>query len=99
MASNIAPPNSTSIIEPTISSTSSFELQHKNYTTNMLSPGPKNSSSTRNYHHERTPTVVVDMSTKKNNSSTRNYHHERTPSIDEDLLEVALSLAGMKRSG
>jgi hypothetical protein len=99
-ASNIAPPNSTSIIEQPISSTSSFELQHKNYTTNMLSPGPKNSSSTRNYHHERTPTVVVDMSKKKkNNSSTRNYHHERTPSIDEDLLEVALSLAGMKRSG
>ena len=90
-------------IDP-ISSTS-FALRHKNYTTNSMvdsSSTKKNSSSTRNYHHERTPSVERKNDTNllpRNSIRGSNYHHERTPSVDEDLLEVAISLAGMKRSG
>ena len=92
-------------IDP-ISSTS-FALQHKNYTTNSMvdssSSTKKNSSSTRNYHHERTPSVErkndTNLSLPRNSIRGSNYRHERTPSVDEDLLEVAISLAGMKRSG
>lgn len=90
-------------IDP-ISSTS-FALQHKNYTTNSMvdsSSTKKNSSSTRNHHHERTPSVERKNDTNllpRNSIRGSNYHHERTPSVDEDLLEVAMSLAGMKRSG
>ena len=88
-------------------SSTSFALQHKNYTANSMvdsssSSTKKNSSSTRNYHHERTPSVERKNDTNllpRNSIRGSNYHHERTPSVDEDLLEVAMSLAGMKRSG